>query len=272
MMESKSISNLAQIIMFFIVFMCLFQSILNYLRRNSKTFKSLPGHLQPATVVRIISSIHAILSALSALAILLTDSELAQNKLLYSSFAISLTLNMSMGFLFYDCFIMFVYRDEFEWFYGLHHFVSIIAFYACSTAGVFPFIALLRLTSEGSTPFINNRWILLTLNMKSSKWYVYNGIATALMFFAVRIVTIVPNWLIFYACMNMPIWHSVHFVHKFICVFSSMPLDCLNVYWFSKIMAIVVKSIVPPKATAKSHQSPSTGTNIGPQPAAVKVE
>ena len=169
---------------------------------------------------------------------------------------------------------MFVYRDEFEWFYGLHHFVSIIAFYACSTAGVFPFIALLRLTSEGSTPFINNRWILLTLNMKSSKLYMYNGIATAVMFFLVRILTIAPNWLIFYACMNMPIWHSVHFVHKFICVFSSVPLDCLNVYWFSKIMAIVIKSIMPSSSSAgssKAQKLPPMDT-IRQSPAAVKVE
>lgn len=111
------------------------------------------------------------------------------------------------------------------------------------TVGVFPYLALFRLISEASTVFINNRWILLSLKMKDTKLYFWNGIAVLLVFTIVRIVTIVPNWLIFVSLMDTPEWNSVEFKHKFACVVTSAPLDCLNLLWFTKIIRIVIKSL-----------------------------
>ena len=146
---------------------------------------------------------------------------------------------------------MIIYSEEFEWYYAVHHFVSVIAFYACSvsyyiklifillitwfdffnikTHGVFPYIALFRLLSEASTIFINFRWIILTLKMKSSSLYIGNTIAAVVVFFLIRIVTIVPNWWIFFASIYTPAWDQVGLIHKFICVGSTIPLDILNV-------------------------------------------
>lgn len=106
---------------------------------------------------------------------------------------------------------------------------------------MFPYLALFRLTSEASTPFLNFRWLLLTLNKKTSRLYLINGIILTIVFFLVRIVTILPNWIIFYWCMQTPVWALIELKYVFICVFSSAPLDVLNVYWFGKIVNIVLK-------------------------------
>jgi len=123
----------------------------------------------------------------------------------------------------------------------LHHVVSAMAFYASTNSGVFPYIALLRLTSEASTPFINIRWLLLAFNMKNSKFYNYNGIMIFIVFGLFRIATIIPLWLIFYNLTNTPQWLTISVFHKILCVSTSLPLDILNLYWYYKIINIVWK-------------------------------
>lgn len=166
--QSKSITNITQIFVFFAFFLCWFQTCFHYLRRYSPLAQSIPVHLQPNAVVALISTFHATVSTLLSFFILYLDKDLSEHKLLYSSFMISFTLNFSMGYLLFDLLIMSLHRAQFEWNFVIHHFVSIIAFYCCSTQGVFPYIALFRLTSEGSTPFLNIRWILLTLNKRTA--------------------------------------------------------------------------------------------------------
>lgn len=236
-------TNLTQMFVFFATFFSLFQFLLQYMPRKHQWFYNLPVTLQIGTVIRLMSSFHALLATCLSLFVLYTDVGLQQNKLMYSSFGISFTLNLSIGFLAYDCLIMFIHRNEFELGYGVHHFVSIVAFYACSTAGIFPYIALFRLVSEASTIFINNRWILLTLKMKDSKMYFWNGVAVVLVFAAVRILTIVPNWRIFFSLMETPQWNSVDTKHILICVCSTVPLDILNLFWFTKIVRIIYKML-----------------------------
>lgn len=239
--QSKSAANLMQIVFFMAINLCSFQFIGKNLRKYVGVLKTVPDNMHRGMVLRIISIFHATFVTLMCMFILYYDQELSQNKLLYSSFAISFTLNFSIGFLLFDMLIMITDPKEFEWFYLLHHFVSIIAFYSCSTAGVFPYIALFRLTSEASTPFLNIRWFLLTLNKKHTNFYLLNGIILIVVFFLVRIVTILPNWLIFYSLMHTPTWNAIGLHYKLICVFSCIPLDFLNIYWFGKIVNIIVK-------------------------------
>lgn len=234
-------TNLTQMFVFAATFFSLFQFLMQYMPKKYDWFLNLSPKQKIGTAIRLLSSFHAALATFLSIFILCTDIGLNQNKLLYSSFGISFTLNISIGFLAYDCLIMFLYRDEFELGYGIHHCVSIIAFYACTTDGVFPYIALSRLISEASTVFINNRWLLLTLKKKDSKVYFWNGIITVIVFGMVRILTIIPNWMVFFSLIETPAWNSIIFRHKFICVCSSAPLDILNIYWFAKIIQISIK-------------------------------
>lgn len=233
--------NSTQIFVFFVVNFLLFQFLFIYLRKNSKQFQSVDAQIQPYVVIRLFSAIHAAIVTISSFYILYYDNNLFQNKLIYSSFEICFILNFSIGYLAFDTLIMSIYRNEFEWNFLVHHFVAIVSFHSCSNAGVFPFIALFRLTSEGSTPFLHARWILLTLNKKNSKLFVTNGLILLVSFFLVRIVTIVPNWYLFFDSINSPAWYSIELKYKLICVVSCIPLDILNVYWFSKIISGALK-------------------------------
>lgn len=106
---------------------------------------------------------------------------------------------------------------------------------------MFTFIALARLTSEASTLFINIRWILLTIKMKYSKLYVYNGFLIAIFFGLFRICPIIPIWYQFYLSTFVKEYELIPFGFKVICVFSSLPLDILNVYWFYLIINSMVR-------------------------------
>lgn len=116
-------------------------------------------------------------------------------------------------------------------------------FFITKTAGVFPFIALFRLTSEASTPFINIRSMMLTLKLSHTKLYLLNGVITLVVFFFVRVFTIIPNWAIFFSLMNTPEWYSIVLKYKVICVVSCVPLDCLNVYWFGKMIKLACRHV-----------------------------
>ncbi len=108
---------------------------------------------------------------------------------------------------------------------------------------MFTFIALARLTSEASTLFINIRWLLLTFKMKYSKFYVYNGLAVVIFFGLFRIIPIIPIWYQFYLSTFDKKFETIPFGFKCICVFSSLPLDILNVYWFYSIFKSMIKYI-----------------------------
>lgn len=186
--------------------------------------------------IRITSSIHAVLVTILAILVLLFDEELNQNRLLYQTPEISLTLNIVIGYMCYDLITMLAYKELYEFESIIHHVVSATAFYACTHYGVFTYIALLRLTSEASTLLINIRWILLTLKMKYSKLYYFNGMAIIAVFGLFRVLTIVPIWYEFYLSSLNVKFDQVSLLFKVICVITSVPLDVLNVYWYYLII------------------------------------
>jgi hypothetical protein len=119
----------------------------------------------------------------------------------------------------------------------------LFCFITQKTQGVFPFIALVRLTSEASTLFINIRWVLLDFKMKSSIYYVINGLVALIMFGVFRVVVIVPLWISFFQLIHLPIWPNIHPGLKLLCVGTSIPLDFLNIYWFYKIVLMAIKIV-----------------------------
>jgi hypothetical protein len=101
--------------------------------------------------------------------------------------------------------------------------------------GVFSFIAIARLTSESSTPFINNRFLLLSFRKEQSILYTINGILVVLVFGLCRVVPILPIWYTFYEGMSTEAWNEIDLFYKVLCVITSLPLDVLNIYWFRLI-------------------------------------
>ena len=75
-------TNLTQIMVFAATFYSLFQFLMQYMPKKYSWFVGLDSRQQIGTVIRILSSFHAILATFLSLFILYTDTGLNQNKLL----------------------------------------------------------------------------------------------------------------------------------------------------------------------------------------------
>lgn len=106
-------------------------------------------------------------------------------------------------------------------------------------------MALYRLISEGSTIFINLRWILLTLDMKESRMYSLNGFMVLITFGICRILPIVPMWFVCLQYPWLPIWTTFNYGYKVMFTVICIILDSLNIYWYTKILILVWKFFSP---------------------------
>lgn len=224
--------NHIQMLLGVLFFMTLFRTCKTLLLKYAKIDPIILNEL----VSRINSYVHAVTVTYLSLKILFTDSELHMNKTLYRSQDISMTLNIVIGYMLVDLFLILYYEEMKDPEHVMHHIVSITAFYACSMIGIFPFIALSRLASEASTPFVNKRWFMLKFDMKYSRWYLINLIIIVATFSVVRVISIVPIWLVFITEMSTPQWRSISWPYRAICICASLPLDCLNLYWYRLLL------------------------------------
>ncbi|WAR22787.1 TLC4B-like protein [Mya arenaria] len=118
--------------------------------------------------------------------------------------------------------------------YVLHH--------AASAFGVYVFFANFRLMAEFSTVFVNNRWMLDALGMKSTRLYFWNGVVLTAVFFACRIVTLPPCWYLIYTIIGTDGFNRTEGA-RYVLVLSCIVLDTLNILWFYKLLKGVVKQL-----------------------------
>lgn len=211
-----------------------------YLKKYA-TFAKLSHEMQAMTVIRLVSTVHATLTTILPVYILFTDDDLWENKVNYKSPMITFTLSITIGYMIFDFLYMYAYRHigELPFQYIVHHGGSIIAFSACLIWGWFPFVAMLRLSSELSTPFCNIKWILSKVfNKKDTKLYSAITWTVVISYLLCRILSIIPNWIVFYEMTKEPIWADIFIAFKLLLIFATFSLDCLNIHWY----ALVLKS------------------------------
>lgn len=191
--------------------------------------------------MRVTSTVHAIIVTAMAIKNLIHNEHLLDNKLMHISQEVSLILNIVIGYMAFDVSIMLAFIEICDKVSIFHHIISSTAFYFCSNLGVFSYIAILRLTSEASTPFVNIRWVLLSFQQKGSGMYKYNGLFIVLTFLVFRIIPIIPIWYSYYDGMSTLAWTQISILYKVICVITSAPLDVLNIFWFKTIFKTAMK-------------------------------
>jgi hypothetical protein len=103
------------------------------------------------------------------------------------------------------------------------------------------YIAVIRMVAEGSTLFINLRWIFTYFDLKDTIYYKYNGVLVMISFGLCRIVTIPFIELSFYNFTQSSEWENLEFIYKFISVGGSVVFDSLNTYWYYKIVMMVLR-------------------------------
>ena len=82
---------------------------------------------------------------------------------------------------------------------------------------------------------------MLSLKKKTSKLNLYNSYLIFLAFLICRILPILPIWGQLISLVGSSQWNEINTFHKCICIFTSIPLDILNVFWFYKIIKIFLK-------------------------------
>ncbi|CAJ0937634.1 unnamed protein product [Ranitomeya imitator] len=118
-----------------------------------------------------------------------------------------------------------------------HHFAVIYAYGYVLNRGVLPYFANFRLISELSTPFVNQRWFFDAVNMpRSSKPFLVNALAMAVVFFLVRIAVIPSYYSQVFATFGTEGYIRLGIGPQVAWIVSSVILDILNVFWMYKIM------------------------------------
>lgn len=223
-------------------------------------FAKLSPEMQAMTVIRLVSTVHATLTTILPVYILLTDEELWKNKVYYKSPMITFTLSLTIGYMVFDFLYMYAYRHigELPNQYIVHHGGSILAFSACLIWGWFPFVALLRLSSELSTPFCNVKWGLSkVLKNKDSKLYSFITWTVVISYLLCRILTIIPNWIVYYDMTRQPIWADIFIGFKILLICATFSLDCLNIHWYSLVLKSFKKHLEIRSDLRKSKNKPN---------------
>lgn len=133
----------------------------------------------------------------------------------------------------------------------LHHALGIIGGSMSQyMGGMFGSLSHLTCSNELSTPFVNLRVFLSMHGYENSPIYVYNGAMMAISFLVLRIVYqyyCITKLYIYYAVYRGPEFWSMYSNEKLIVarifVVMSIALFILNFYWFTKIIAGLLRAM-----------------------------
>ncbi|KAL0489646.1 5 TM domain-containing transmembrane protein [Acrasis kona] len=185
---------------------------------------------------RIVSNVHAIFVSVMAIYTLFFEEKTFS--LTSSTRVTNATMMISAGYFLYDIIIVLMYfRNDL----GMiaHHLLGFGGWILVCSYDLGVYIGMIFLLTEISTPFVNGRHFLSTMNMRTSMLYKVNGILMWAVFGAVRmpIVFILPiinyYWLDQY--LNAP---KIMFTF---CNTLYLVISCLNVFWFYKITTGILK-------------------------------
>lgn len=154
---------------------------------------------------------------------------------------------MSLGYFLAD-YIVLVHTRELGGTYPIlfHHTMAVTAYLVGLHYNKLGWYSAFRLLSEFSTPFVNFRWQLYALGLKNTKRYKVNGILMTASFFLCRIVSFPFYW--YFVAQNInkePFQEVPHLLRIFWLVVPGL-LDCLNCFWFFKMMKGLIKALKSP--------------------------
>lgn len=189
-----------------------------------------PNH-HHQTASRVVSTIHAIVATYYSIQVLVHETEYFDNPLSYTSLNLRWTMCNSIGYFIYDFLYMLVHREELTFQYFIHHLVAGYGFQQGVFGSAFLIPASIRLTSEASTPFLNIRWLLLSLKKRFTLSYASNAVILLFVFVACRTLPIAFNWWLVYRGAQTVEWTLMDMHYKVVFLVASLAIDALNVWW-----------------------------------------
>ncbi len=196
-----------------------------------------------ACSTKIISLLHAVVSSYLALTCVARHWDVLPTPAFPWRKDFADVLLVSLGYFVYDIFVYIRYYfvcGKVDKSMVVHHVMCLFAF--CYTifmrVGLFDTVALLA--TEVTTPLLQIRWYLLKLNMEHTKVYKWNGMLFAVGFLVFRIIlnSLVCFHIYYYANDYAEVPWSVRSI-----MLLGYVLLGLNLFWFSAIIKLVMKSL-----------------------------
>jgi len=154
------------------------------------------------------------------------------------------TVAITTGYMAADMILMLVYKKKIGASFGMyvHHIAVISCCAICLLKENMVYFICFKLFAEGSTPFLNLRFTVCSLNKKNSKFYFYNGLMLIAMFFLCRIFVMPFFYYQVFQTMNTSMYRAAFpgfSCYVMICM--SFAVDFLNIIWFNKLVQGALK-------------------------------
>ncbi|CAH8480239.1 unnamed protein product [Schistosoma turkestanicum] len=204
--------------------------------RYNKLYRNLSRAQRMEWDSRVVSSIHATIVSILCVTALATNVDLWNNPVTCVTHAGLTALSISIGYFLCDAVSMpFYWQNKQLIIFLLHHSAASFAFYYVVRYRSCVFFGVYRLTTELSTPFVNQRWFYRTIGYKPDRRRVACvTLIFAIFFIITRNLMILPFWLISYVSYRSDPYQicvkSVPLIGP-IFLTSCGLLDCLNIYW-----------------------------------------
>lgn len=191
--------------------------------------------------VHVVAFIHAIISGFGSLYCYLMTAlkhpdflSLALEPFFATTAFTCRLLEFSIGYFAYDFIISSMNFSLYGKSFWIHAFLSLFGAIVLYLSQAGHYYGMVFLMFELSTPFMNLRWFLANLNMKSSLFYTANGLLFMASFFLIRIVfglyQVFTLTRIFWTTTDQRIIQI-----RMVCVIATFTLSFLNLMWFSLI-------------------------------------
>ncbi|XP_076917545.1 uncharacterized protein LOC143577666 [Bidens hawaiensis] len=200
------------------------------------------------------STFHALYVAIASLYFFLIldlfNESVNDELIVYRKSTLSETiLGMSSGYFLSDmAMIIWTYPTLGGLEYVLHHGLSTFAIMQSILTGEAEYYIFMVLFTESTTPFVNLRWYLDVAGMKSSVFYVWNGIAMFLGWLVARIVLF--GFFFYHMYYHIDQVRQLHMVTFYALHMIPPVLAIMNLLWFFKIARGMVRTL-----TKKTHTS-----------------
>ncbi|KAL7583794.1 uncharacterized protein LOC111908449 [Lactuca sativa] len=194
------------------------------------------------------STFHALFVAIGSVYLLLVSDLYDEELFIKRRSTLSDTiLGMSCGYFLSDvAMIIWAYPTLGGLEYVLHHGLSLYSIMQSVLTGEAEFYIFMVLFTEITTPFVNLRWHLDVAGMKSSKLYLWNGIAMFVGWLVARIVLFVFFFYHIYNHIDQvrqiknAAFYSLHTIPPVLAV--------MNLFWFFKIAKGMIRTLRKKKA------------------------
>ena len=113
------------------------------------------------------------------------------------------------------------------------------------------YFGMLQAIIEGSTPFVNWRFILIETGKKDSFLYTFTSLGMMVSFFLCRMVRMPWHWYALYATVFSVDGANLNVFIRVWVLLNFAAFDVLNVYWFSKMVKGAARLAKKHSAAAK---------------------